>query len=153
MKRTRNPAYVALLNVARTTDCLARFGSDLIHHDRRAIDRNPGQPFAWIVRDSGTHLVWCDTDANYGEFGRDAVAAVRCVLDVFEDVRGLYFWDGSRLKGPLPARSLEYLVRDSDPFRAQHEEWCPCCHGGANTNRCPEVRSVTGECFDRPEVA
>lgn len=150
MKRTRNPAHTALLNVARTTDCLARFRSDLIHHDRMAIDRNPGQPFAWIVRDSGTHLVWCDTDANYGEFGRDAIAAVRCILDVFEDTRGLYFWNGSRLSGPLSARALEHLVRDSDPYRAQHEEWCPCCKGEAN--RQPAGRSVTGECLRRSET-
>jgi hypothetical protein len=150
MKRTRNPAYAALLNVARTTECLASFRSDLIHHDRRAIDRNPGHPFVWIVRDCGTHLVWCDTDANYGEFGRDAIAAVRCIIDIFEDTRGLYFWDGVRLHGPLSARELERHVFASAPYRAQHEEWCPCCKGEAN--RQTAGRSVTGECLRRSET-
>lgn len=150
MKRTRNPAYVALLNVARTTDCLTRFRSDLVHHDRIAIDREPGEPFAWVVRDSGTHLVWCDTDANYGEHGRDAIAALRCILSIFEDVRGLYFWDGSRLSGPLSARDLECHITASDSYRNQHEEWCPCCKGEAN--RQPEGRSATGECLRRSET-
>ena len=125
--------YAAILQAAMDRALPLSFKADLTRHDRRAIERRPDAQFAWILRDGGTHLVWADVDANYGTFGRDAVAGVRCIADTYrgpvDQIRGYYFWDGEQLLGS-ERRTLEelcWLIAHSRDYGNTHEDWCPCC--------------------------
>lgn len=126
MKGTRNAAYEALLQVAKAAGLPTTFRTDLTKHDRETIARHPGRSFAWILREGGTNLMWSDVVANFGEYGTTAPAYVRCVMDTFSDVRGLYFWDGSQLLGSehMSEAELVWLIHHSDEYGAlpQHPE-------------------------------
>lgn len=53
-------AYARMLEISEKTGLPIRFRTDLTKHDRQAVSDHGGEPFAWYLYDSGTHIVWPD---------------------------------------------------------------------------------------------
>jgi len=76
------PHYQALLREAWKSKTIKRYQSDLIRHDKNALeDYSPGMSFAWIIRDYGTSLIKQDqicaratAQAHFSTFSTDKTA-------------------------------------------------------------------------------
>lgn len=106
--RTLHPAYIAILEASKAMGWPKRFRSDLTTHDRGAIDRlPPGMPFAWGLRDRGTHLFRADCQDGSGHRSPDFP---RFVEGAFGPLATCwFFWDGSRLTPVTVEGAIEGL--------------------------------------------
>lgn len=88
-------AYRALCVAAKGHQLPRAYSSDLHQHDKDQLaqPKNWARPFAWLLYENGTHLVWMD-GANH---------AVRSMLDMIEynfagPAARWYRWDGACLR-------------------------------------------------------
>lgn len=116
-----NAAYAAIVAEAdRVGWPTSHRAHDLETVDKALIEKHPGQPFAWILRDGGTHFA---TPGIRGNWSTSADHFPLSVASAFghENCR-FYWWDGLRLiklrtAVELSAR-LKKATADMDPIVA-----------------------------------
>ena len=79
--------YSRMLEESAATGLPKTFKTDLTKHDRAAITEHGGEPFAWWLYDSGTHIVWPSS--------KSVADLVRAVTEAGPGQ--WYTWDGSAL--------------------------------------------------------
>jgi len=79
--------YSRMLEESAATGLPKTFKTDLTKHDRTAIESSGGEPFAWYLYDSGTHIVWPSS--------KSIADLVRAVTEAGPGQ--WYTWDGSAL--------------------------------------------------------
>jgi hypothetical protein len=93
-----NAAYAALLVEAERVGWPERFQTDLTEHDQRTLaERRPTDPFAWVLSNGATYLVFPSAVPIDGA-GTYAHRRPRACAESFgrENCRW-YWWDGARL--------------------------------------------------------
>lgn len=87
--------YLLMLAEEAKHQVLGIFASDLIVHDRDALERNPGQSFVWWLFEGGTHLRWSD-----GKEHSDRMKVISTTLTIDESFNHmhLYWCDGSTIR-------------------------------------------------------
>ena len=105
-------AYLALSQEAGAVGWPTHFREDLTVHDRHACEEwGPDQPFAWILRDHGTHMV-AALDGPIDSTGQTAWGHIRaCFAD--DGRHRFYSWDGRRLRELPNAEALAEWVRET----------------------------------------
>ncbi len=85
--------------------------SDLITHDREELTgTDPALPFAFCVRENGTHLVKLTTHDGVGHMCWDHP---KMVGDAFaSNPTQWYWWDGETMKALKSYKDAEQLLRD-----------------------------------------
>lgn len=114
LDRWHRRAYLAISEEAGAVGWPKHFAEDLTVHDRRQLGTmDPSQPFAWILRESGTHIITLVED------GRDrAYHAGKFIRDCFGpgswgDQARYYTWDGSRLREVADHEALARWADDT----------------------------------------
>jgi hypothetical protein len=95
--------YYALVNAASSLGWPEHYKGDLLEHDKAACaERDDTVPFAWSVRECGTHLIYVDSQ-------HDADWALACSGN--DGSGSVYFvWDGSELHR-VKQREWEDFIR------------------------------------------
>lgn len=118
--------------------CLPRsFKTDLTKHDRAALaDRDPAEPFGWVLYEHGTHLVW------------DASACPKTTSFGREEILHCHFWDGVRLHSVANLAALE--ERLAAAFACQD---CGCALVGDHCPECARQACEALEAWERSQRA
>lgn len=98
-------AYQALVRVSNDIGWPVSFRTDLTKHDRGALkDWGDDQPFAWCLREDGTHLV--HPDARYGVHQhKRSWDFARCIQETFRGCRW-FVWRGR--PGEMHAQAMTF---------------------------------------------
>lgn len=83
--------YEQLFAIANAQDGLCvTFQTDLTVHDRRSVETYPDRPFAWLLYEHGTHLLWLDGPDT------ETLKILRCFRECFTGGEHMWFvFDGS----------------------------------------------------------
>jgi len=104
--------YKALLKESKKTGLPTDYVADLTEHDKRSLThRDPKLPFGWLLRDSGTNLVFPES-----LFDKETPGAfVDMVSRSYSSSTGtmaFYAWDGVSLAKKTPDAMKEWLDRE-----------------------------------------
>jgi hypothetical protein len=82
--------YHALRDAARAKGWPVAFKTDLTKHDLAFCRRyDASQPFLWVLRDAGTHVVTPDTTDGVGH---RCYAYPRFIAEAFGEAGGFFYW-------------------------------------------------------------
>jgi hypothetical protein len=104
--------YKAMLATSKKTGLPKSFQTDLTKHDHRELTyRSPELPVGWILRDSGTNLVFPELDV---EVTNNKHASPSAWVKIMEGSYGLsgtkfYTWDGVALHEKTPSAWGEWI--------------------------------------------
>ena len=117
-KPARKPngrAYAALLGAAELAGWPSSFLRDLTVYDRDFLAKLPeGAPFAWVLRETGTHIVAANGQRIDGA-GHRASQYPRMVADAFGAPRcRWFFWNGSALEELASAGELATRICETE---------------------------------------
>lgn len=102
--------YRAITRQAKKLGWPAAFRRDLTRWDRRALmARDAAAPFAWAVRECGTHLMFPDRERRYG-----VAAEIARTIDRTLGPTRWFWWDGhalAEITWPEAAERCEHLAR------------------------------------------
>lgn len=106
--------YLALVEVSQRTGYPQEYREDLTVHDRHACEvLDPAQPFAWVLRESGTHICPVQFAPIDGAETRawTYIAGFGGARAYFSGACLFYGWDGSRLRPFDTAEALAKWVK------------------------------------------
>jgi hypothetical protein len=112
MTRTANmKAYAEMVRVAEELGLPRHYSFDLYKHDKKVLEDELDMPFAWCLRECGTHLVWPDSVFLCGtsRYNKPSSAHVEAIVRIFETEQHWYWWDGVRLRKVEPKRAMTLL--------------------------------------------
>jgi hypothetical protein len=111
---TRNPRhYGALLAEAERVGWPERFRTDLTEHDRLELSRHePTEPFAWVLSDGATYLVFPSRAPidGAGHYAHECPAF--CESSFGRENCRFYWWDGLALQDVGASERLAECLRD-----------------------------------------
>jgi hypothetical protein len=117
-------AWLALSREADAVGWPTSYREDLTVHDRSACGaRDPGEPFAWILRERGTHIVNVQTDP-LDPSGNTGASLIRDCFGPgsWGDAARYYTWDGRALREVADHRALAAWVESTVRAMRREEE-------------------------------
>lgn len=102
--------FKAMLAESKRTKWPSSYATDLEKHDKRELSyRSPDLPVGWILRDSGTHLVFPEKKYD-GSDSHPGKRNVRSMKESFGlDACRFYAWDGTALRHMQPEMWAEWI--------------------------------------------
>jgi len=104
--------YLALASEAGAVGWPSSYREDLTVHDRRSCEeRDPREPFAWILRECGTHIISVQPDP-LDKAGNTGAGLIRDCFGPgsWGDRARYYTWDGSKLREVADHKALAAWV-------------------------------------------
>lgn len=103
-----HPAIPEMLRISAETGWPITFATDLLVHDMREMRRvDPRFPFAWVLGNRGTYVLWTTTDWARSGARSTAESAEEAVCG---DSAGLWFrWDGVSFSRSTRAEVVGWL--------------------------------------------
>jgi hypothetical protein len=114
--------YKAFLRESKKVGWPTRYGTDLIKHDKRELTyRSPDLPVGWILRESGTHIIFPENEVdNSSRPGHQWVSIAKNSFGL-ENAR-FYAWDGVSLREMKPDVWAEWMNRKHRVLKGGREE-------------------------------
>ena len=108
-------AYIALLEEAIHSGGPSHYQDDLLVHDKSSIEEmDPGQPFGWLVRESGTWIIhpWGTAGESFVEWDQKGPGAILgyCIKYEGDPKNRAYYWDGQQLIGMRTLKELRKVL-------------------------------------------
>jgi hypothetical protein len=115
--------YKALITESKKVGWPKSFQTDLTRHDHKELEhRLPELPFGWILRESGTHLVFPEVDFQSTSASGRPSNWVKTIQNSFGENAIYYTWDGSHLAKRNPDSWGEWMNAKQRFLRGESEE-------------------------------